>query len=114
MPGATTTGASRPPTGTPAQPAGPELRSLLTRERRCAPALLVVAACAAIAALPAGVPAWAWFIAFAANLGARALLAIWFEAAQPPLKVTSPTAIAYFGSHALDLLLWGLLFGVVG
>jgi len=87
---------------------------MLTRERRCAPALLVVAACAAIAALPAGIAAWIWFIAFGANVGARAYLAIRFESANPPLEVTSPIAIAYFASHALDVVLWALLFGAVG
>jgi diguanylate cyclase (GGDEF)-like protein/PAS domain S-box-containing protein len=88
---------------------------MLTRERRCTPALLVVGACAAaIAALGAGWPAWIWFVAFATNVAARAALAIRHEGAEPAPLVSSPPAVAYFASHGVDLLLWGLLFGVIG
>jgi diguanylate cyclase (GGDEF)-like protein/PAS domain S-box-containing protein len=90
------------------------LRSILTRERRCAPALLVVAACAAIAASGAGVAAWIWLIVLAANVAARTVLASRFEAAEPPVAPSSPPAIAYFVSHAVDIVLWALLFGGVG
>lgn len=87
---------------------------MLTRERRCAPALLVVAACAAIAGSSAGAGAWIWLVLFAANVVARAALATRFQEAEPPLKVSGAPAIAYFASHAVDVALWGLLFGVVG
>ena len=87
---------------------------MLIRERRCAPALLVVAACAAIAAAGAALPAWIWLLVFGANVTARAVLAANYEAAEPPLKAKSLPAIAYFASHAIEIVLWGLLFGVIG
>jgi len=87
---------------------------MFTRERRCAPALVVVGACAAIAASSAGATAWVWLAAFVANVIARALLAQRFQAADPPLALASPPAMAYFASHALDVLLWAVLFAGVG
>jgi diguanylate cyclase (GGDEF)-like protein/PAS domain S-box-containing protein len=87
---------------------------MLTRERRCAPALLVVAACTAIAAASAGVAAWIWLAVFAVNVASRVLLATQFDGADPPLKLSSQPAVAYFASYAIDILLWAVLFGVVG
>src|SRR6185295_14643582 len=109
----TTTGGSRPPTSS-TPPAGSELRSMLTRERRCSPALLVVAGCAAIVAAAAGPKAWIWLAAFGANVIGRAALATQFEAADPPLPPSSAPAIAYFTSHAIDIVLWAVLFGLIG
>ena len=76
--------------------------------------MLVVAACAAIAASGAGAQAWIWLAVFAANIAARTSVAVMFEASEPALEPTSPPAIAYFASHAIDILLWALLFGAIG
>src|SRR5262245_30371502 len=110
----TTSGASRPPTSSSVPPAGPELSSMLSRERRCAPALLVGAGCAAMAAAVAGPKAWIWLAVFGANVIGRAALANKFEAADPPLALSSPPAVAYFASHLIDIVLWAALFGVIG
>src|SRR5262245_42402474 len=114
MPGSTNTGESRPPTGANRPPAGPEFRSMLTRERRCAPALLVVAACAAIAASGAGLPAWIWLAVFAVNVGVRAWLAHKLESADPIPALSSPPPIVYFASHGIDIVLWAVLFAAIG
>jgi diguanylate cyclase (GGDEF)-like protein/PAS domain S-box-containing protein len=74
----------------------------------------VVAACAAIAAAPGGLPAWLWLAAFAVNVAIRAFVANRYQAAKPALTPTSPPAIAYFASHGIDILLWALLFGAIG
>jgi diguanylate cyclase (GGDEF)-like protein/PAS domain S-box-containing protein len=74
----------------------------------------VITTCAAIASAGAGIHAWLWLAAFATNIVARAVLAYQFEAANPPSAPSSPPAIAYFTSHAIDVALWALLFGAIG
>ncbi len=114
MPGPTTTGAQRTLSRAVQGAAGPELRSILTRERRCAPALVVVGVCAAIAASAAGTAAWAWLALFIANVAVRTAIAHRFSSDEQALSPTSTPALAYFASHALDLVLWGTLFGGIG
>ncbi|HYS13317.1 MAG TPA: hypothetical protein VEN28_08400, partial [Burkholderiaceae bacterium] len=74
----------------------------------------MITTCAAIASAGAGVHAWLWLAAFATNIVTRAVLAYQFEAANPPIAPSSPPAIAYFTSHAIDVALWALLFGAIG
>jgi diguanylate cyclase (GGDEF)-like protein/PAS domain S-box-containing protein len=113
MPLPSTTGSSHTQPHTPQRPAVPELRAMLGRERRCSPAFLIIAACAAIAAQAAGPAAWVWFAAYAATVGARVLLANRVESSDPPTVVASPSGIAYLGTHVAEVALWALLFGAV-
>ncbi len=91
-----------------------DVRSIFARERRSAPALLVLAAFAAFGALPPGAAAWSWLAAFVAIVGFRIWLAFSEDAAARPIATRAPEALAYAGAHGVDLVLWALLFAAIG
>ncbi|HEU0200631.1 MAG TPA: GGDEF domain-containing protein [Burkholderiaceae bacterium] len=93
--------------------AGVDLRPLLARERRAAPAVLVVAAWGALAAAPNAPYAWLWFMVVAASALGRVWIGITPERDRLALQPRDPGGLLYAGSYALDVTLWGLLFTAV-